>query len=44
MEEWPEPLCHYDIQVFLGFANFYHRFISAFLKIAKPMTDILKGG
>ncbi len=43
IEEWPEPLCHRDIQVFLTFANFYCRFISAFSKIAKPMTDLLKG-
>ncbi len=42
--EWPEPESHRDIQVFLGFVNFYRRFISAFSKIAKPMTDILKGG
>jgi hypothetical protein len=42
--EWPEPESHRDIQVFLGFANFYRRFISAFSKIAKPMTDMLKGG
>jgi hypothetical protein len=42
--EWPEHESHRDIQVFLGFANFYRRFISAFSKIAKPMTDMLKGG
>ncbi len=42
--EWPEPESHRDIQVFLGFANFYRRFISPFSKIAKPMTDMLKGG
>ncbi len=44
IEEWPEPSCHCDIQVFLGFANFYRCFISAFSKISKPMTDMLKGG
>jgi LSD1 subclass zinc finger protein len=42
--EWPEPESNLDIQVFLGFANFYGRFISAFSKIAKPMIDMLKGG
>jgi hypothetical protein len=41
---WPEPESHRNVQVFLGFANFYRRFISAFSKIAKPMTDMLKGG
>jgi hypothetical protein len=44
IEEWPEPSCHCGIQVFLGFANFYHRFISAFSKIAKPVIDMLKEG
>jgi hypothetical protein len=42
--EWPELTCHGDIQVFLGFANFYRRFISSFSHRAKPMTDMLKGG
>jgi hypothetical protein len=42
--EWPKPASHHNIQVFLGFANFYRRFISSFLRIAKPMTDMLKGG
>ncbi len=42
--EWPEPASHRDIQVFLSFANFYRRFISSFSRIAKPMTNMLKGG
>jgi hypothetical protein len=42
--EWPEPASHRDIQVFLSFANFYRRFISSFSRLAKPMTDMLKGG
>ncbi len=31
-----------DIQVFLGFANFYRRFIKGFSKIATPLTSMLK--
>ena len=31
-----------DIQVFVGFANFYRRFIRGFRKIAAPLTPILK--
>ena len=27
LKNWPEPKSVYDIQVFLGFANFYQRFI-----------------
>jgi hypothetical protein len=44
MKEWPKPLYHRDVWVFLGFKNFNCQFISAILKIAKLMTDILKGG
>ncbi len=44
MNKWLKPLYHYNIQVFLSFANVYYFFISAFLKIAKPMIDLLKGG
>jgi len=29
--------------VFLGFANFYRRFIAAYSKIAEPLSSILKG-
>ncbi len=42
--EWPEPKSHRNIQLFRGLADFYGRFISAYSKIAKPMTDMLKGG
>jgi hypothetical protein len=40
--EWPESTYHHNIQVFLGFANFYRHFISSFLHLAKRMTDMLK--
>ncbi len=43
IEEWPETLCQCGIQVFLSFTNLFRRFISSFLKIAKPMIDMLKG-
>lgn len=31
-----------DIQVFLGFANFYLNFLKRFRKIAAPLTSILQ--
>ena len=31
-----------DVQGFMGFANFYRRFIKGFSKIAKPLTDLTK--
>jgi hypothetical protein len=40
--EWPLPKSYCNIQVFLGFANFYRRLIENFSKIAKPMSDMLK--
>jgi hypothetical protein len=41
---WPEPQSAHDIQVFLGFANFYRRFIQKYSKIAAPLTNLLKKG
>ena len=42
VKAWPEPKSIRDIQVFLGFANFYQRFIQGFSKIAAPLTSMLK--
>ena len=42
VKNWPEPKSVRDIQVFLGFANFYRRFIRGFSKIAGPLTSILR--
>ena len=42
VREWPEPKSVRDIQVFLGFANFYRQFIQGFSKIAASLTSILK--
>ena len=42
MKNWPEPKSVCDIQVFLGFANFYRRFIQSFSRIAVPLTSMLK--
>ena len=40
--EWPVPKNVKDIQAFLGFANFYRRFIEDFSGIVKPMTSLLR--
>ena len=42
VKKWPEPKSVRDIQVFLGFANFYRRFIQGFSKIAASLTSMLK--
>ncbi|XP_069498702.1 uncharacterized protein, partial [Ambystoma mexicanum] len=40
--EWPSPRSIKDIQRFLGFANFYRRFIPHFSLMTKPLTYLLK--
>jgi hypothetical protein len=38
---WNTPTCVDDIQSFVGLAGYYRRFIEGFLKISKPMTELL---
>ena len=42
VKQWPEPQLIQDIQVFLGFANFYQQFIQGFCQIAALLSLILK--
>ena len=42
VKNWPETKSVRDIQVFLGFANFYCRFIQGFSRIAAPLTSMLR--
>ncbi len=41
--KWPIFRNFRDIQIFLGFANFYRRFILRFSRVVKPLTDLLIG-
>ena len=41
---WSTPKKVVDVQSFMGIANFYHRFIKGFGKIAKPLTDLTRKG
>jgi hypothetical protein len=41
---WKPPPTLRDLQRFLGFANFYRRFIRDFSKKAKPLNDLLRKG
>lgn len=42
MREWASPCGLKDVQAFLGFANFYRRFIPTFSKLALPLTALTK--
>ena len=46
IQDWPEPrkIMIKDIQSFLGFANFYRRFISNYSDIVVPLTRLTRKG
>ncbi|KAK3539759.1 hypothetical protein QTP70_013191 [Hemibagrus guttatus] len=41
--DWPELTTIKELQWFLGFANFCHRFICNYSSIASPLTSLLRG-
>ncbi|KAK3507924.1 hypothetical protein QTP70_003814 [Hemibagrus guttatus] len=41
--EWPAPTTVRELQQFLGFANFYRRFIRNYSSVAGPLTSLLRG-
>jgi len=42
--QWPTPESVHDIQIFLGFANFYRRFIRGYSRTIAAITKLLKKG
>ncbi len=42
IRDWPESQSVRDIQVFLGFANFYRQFIQRFNRLATLLISMLK--
>ena len=40
--EWPVLTKVKQVQAFLGFVNFYRRFIENFAKMSKPLSDLTK--
>ena len=42
IREWPEPRNLKEVQAFLGFANFYQRFIQRYSQICTPLTKMTK--
>jgi len=41
--EWKSPSSLVEVQQFLGFANFYRRFIQNYSRVAPPLTELTKG-
>ena len=44
VKQWPQPKTIKDIQKFLGFCNFYCRFVKAYSELARPLFDLTKKG
>jgi hypothetical protein len=42
IEDWPTPKLLRDVQVLLGFTNFYRRFIQKYAKVTLSLTELLK--
>jgi transposase InsO family protein len=40
--EWPVPENRKEVQSFLGFVNFYRRFVQDFSKVARPLFELTK--
>ena len=40
--EWPTPGSKKEVQSFLGFTNFYRRFIQGFSDLARPLFDLTR--
>ena len=44
VKHWTQPTTVKEVRSFLGFANYYRRFVEGFSKIAGPLTDLTKAG
>ena len=42
IRDWPVPTTVKQVQSFLGFGNFYRKFISHYSDLAKPLNDLTK--
>jgi hypothetical protein len=42
VKDWKVPETVHDLMVFLGFTNFYRKFVYQYSKITAPLTDLLK--
>jgi hypothetical protein len=44
IRDWPAPTTLTELRIFLGLANFYHRFVLGFSHITWPLSQVTKGG
>jgi hypothetical protein len=42
VKDWPTPTTLKEVRAFIGFANFYRRFIKDFATVARPLHDLTK--
>ena len=43
IQEWPIPKTVYDVRSFLGFTNYYRKFLFRYSKIARPLHELTSG-
>jgi hypothetical protein len=44
IRDWPTPTTLTELRIFLGLANFYHRFVLGFSHITWTLSQVTKGG
>ena len=43
IQKWPKPETVYDVRSFLGFTNYYRKFMFRYSRIAKPLNELISG-
>ena len=43
IHKWPVPTNVMEVRSFLGFTNYYHRFIKKYAQVAKPLYKLISG-
>ena len=43
IQNWKRPITVHDVRSFLGFTNYYRRFIHKYAQIANPLNKLISG-
>ena len=43
IQKWPRPKTVTDVRSFLGFTNYYRKFMHRYAQISKPLNDLTSG-